>query len=278
MNSIILPKDFDESLVTFSDVKMLDNGGKIVYVGYNKAPLVMQTPSMHAPYGIQNWDETTNYTLDVSFKGMDKSPNLQAFYQTLEKLDNKLIEDGFANQGSWFKGKKYGSKEIVEALYTRLLRHAKDKETGDVTDKYPPTFKMKIPFRDGKFACEVYNDKRENVDLSTIQTKGSKVTAIIQCTGLWFAGGKFGCSWKVLQMKITPSQTIRGYAFQEVVEDKVEEDIDNVSMDDADVLDNAVDKPPSDDENIVSDSEEEDELEKVSAKKTTKKVAMKCRN
>jgi hypothetical protein len=73
-----------------------------------------------------------------------------------------------------------------------MIKHAKDKDTCEPTDKYPPTFKMNLPFCDGKFACEVYDDKRNLIDLNDIQTKGARVTALIQCTGIWLAGGKFG--------------------------------------------------------------------------------------
>ena len=221
--TIVLSKNFDINNVTFSDLKMLDNGGKIVYVSYNRAPLIMQTPAMSAPFGMSVWDNdgkaVPKYTLDLSFKGMDASPGLQSFYAVLEQLDGRLVDDGFANQGSWFKGKKYGSREIVEALYTPMIKHAKDRETGERTDKYPPTFKAGVPFRDNGFTCDVFNDRKQAItDLAEnlTQTKGAKVTAIVQCTGIWFAGGKFGVSWRVVQMKLVPNTTsLVGYAFRD---------------------------------------------------------------
>ena len=265
-SSIILAKDFDINNVTFSDVRTLDNGGKVVYLSYNKSPLIMQTPQMSAPFGLSKWDNNDNgkgtpkYTLDLSFKGMDSNPNLQAFYASLEALDKKLVEDGFKNQQSWFKGKKYGSQEIVEALYTPLIRHAKDKMTGEITDKYPPTFKLTVPFKEGHFTCEVYDDKRNCIDLSSIETKGSRVTAIIQCMGLWFAGGKFGSTWRVVQMKVTQNSSIRGYAFRDVPDDHVaEDDLDERHGDPKEVLDLAVGKPSSDGGSVVVDSSDEDD-------------------
>jgi hypothetical protein len=207
--TIILAKDFNINNVTFSDVKMLDNGGKIVYVSYNKSPFLMQTPKMKAPFGLSMWDNdgknVPKYTLDLSFGGMDSSPQLQAFYEVLENMDVRMVNDGFDNQQSWFKGKKYGSREIVEALYTPIIKYAKDKNTGERSDKYPPTMKLNVPFRDGTFACDAFDDNRKPVNVESIETKGSFINAIIQCTGVWFAGGKFGVSWKVVQMKYTPA-------------------------------------------------------------------------
>lgn len=217
--TIVLPKEFDITKVSFSDVKVLDNGGKIVYVSYNNAPLVVQTPPMTAPFGMSVWDNdgkaSAKYSLDLSFKAMDASPKLQKFYDMLERMDKRLVDDGYANQSTWFKGKKYGSREIVEALFTPMIKYAKDRDTGERTDKYPPTFKVGVPFRDGAFTCDIFNDKRQPMDLSTIETKGANVTAIIQCTGMWFAGGKFGASWRLVQAKISPNtMSFTGFAFR----------------------------------------------------------------
>jgi hypothetical protein len=286
-NSITLAKDFDVSKITYSDVKVLDNGGKVIYVSYNKAPLILQTPEMSAPFGLQKWSNDNNrdkYTLDLSFKGLDQRSGLQSFYNVLNSLDKKLVEDGFTNQQSWFRGKKLPSKEVVEALYTPLIKYAKDKDTGEPTDKYPPTFKMNVPFKDDKFMCEVYDDKRNQADLSSMETKGSRVTAIMQCTGLWMAGGKFGSSWRVLQMKVVPNQKISGYAFQDNPEDKMkEEDIEDEQPDAHEVLESAIksdddaDEENEDDGEIVSDSEDELEKPVVPQPKpaTTRRVNMK---
>jgi hypothetical protein len=73
----------------------------------------------------------------------------------------------------------------------------------------------------------VYDTKRQPIDIKelidTNAFKGAKVTAIIQCLGIWVAGGKFGCSWKVLQMRVSPPQTIKGYAFKELEDDKADD-------------------------------------------------------
>ena len=228
--AVVLPREFDIKKVDFSALKTLDNGGKIVYVGYGpgKGPLFMQTPPMSAPFGMSVWDNdgkaVPKHTLDLSFKGMDSCKKLQKFYDVLEALDQRLVDDGFANQSSWFKGKKYGSRDIVEALYTPLIKYAKDRETGERTDKYPPTMKLSVPFRDGVFTCQAFDDNKKPVDLSQLETlKGATVSAIIQCTGIWFAGGKFGVSWRVVQMRVVPNDTsFNGFAFRGDGDDVVE--------------------------------------------------------
>jgi hypothetical protein len=44
--------------------------------------------------------------------------------------------------------------------------------------------------------------------------KGALVTTLIQCTSVWFAGSKFGLSWKAKQIRMDKvPESIRGYAF-----------------------------------------------------------------
>ena len=46
--------------------------------------------------------------------------------------------------------------------------------------------------------------------------KRVECTALIQCTGVWFAGGKFGVSWKAVQIRLDRvPEGIRGYGFVE---------------------------------------------------------------
>lgn len=234
-HQITLVKDFDINKLSYMDVRTLETGGKMVYTSYNKSPLVIQTPLMYAPFGLQKWtnDGKDKYTLNLSFRGMDSSKSLQTFHKMLNDLDRKLVEDGFANQASWFKGKKYNSTEVLEALYTPLITPAKDKNTGEVTDKYPATFKVSMPQKDGQFKCEVYDDKENAVDILAMNTKGARMSAIIQFAGLWFAGGKFGSSWKVVQLLVKPNQNISGFAFKRDEDDTLGEQ-DDMTMNEDD--------------------------------------------
>lgn len=216
-SNIVRAKDFDVSKVTFSDVKAFGgNGGKIVYLSYGRAPLVLQTPAMRAPFGVSKWENDgspTKFTLDMSFQGIDSSKSMRAFFAALEKLDERMIDDGFENQATWFRGKRYGSKDIVEALYTPIIKHARDRETGERTDRYAPTIKVNIPFKDDAFACEVFDAERQKIDLRQVETKGGTVTAIVQCTGVWFVGGKYGISFKALQLKVDADEMSLGAGF-----------------------------------------------------------------
>ena len=130
-------------------------------------------------------------------------------------LDEYMIEQGVANSKTWFKAQL--TRDVVKAFYTPLVRWSKDAE-GNVKP-YPPTLKVQLKQRDGKFDVTLFDENKnelKGVPLEELLVKGSQITSVIQCTSLWFAGSKFGLSWKAVQIRMDKMpDSIRGYAFQD---------------------------------------------------------------
>ena len=275
--SVIKATEFNPNNISYSEPKQLNGGrGKTVYVHYdNSSQYSLQTPVMASPFGLSVDDrqEQVKYALDLSFRGMESSPQLQKFHDNLVAMDEKLIEDGVEHSMAWFKKKK-SSTEVMSSLYNPVVRVSKDKETGEPDGKYPPTFKCKIPNYEGRWGCDIYDDKKNELKLSPEElkeliTKGTKVQALIRCTGVYFAAGKYGVTWRVTQLKVFRSNTLKGYAF---IEDSDDEDIEEEVVDYPEKknsiekqLDNQVDDSDDDD---VSD---EDEVDSPIVKKVVKK-------
>jgi hypothetical protein len=264
MESILSPDEFDISKITYGEPKDIGTTGfRMVYMSHNKSPITVQTPEMIGAYSMKDYEGNHNYTLDLSFKGKESRSNLNTFFTKLVELDDKLINDGIKNGLTWIR-KPVKSKEVAESLYTKMIRYSKDKTTGEITDKFPPTLKIKVPYKEGKFVCEAYNGNKELIDIGTVETKGARITAIIQCLGIWVAGGKYGVSWKILQMKILPAATIKGYAFKEDTERVKEDDLDVQEEDpDMDELAHVIKTNLNIDQEkeLVESSEEEEEEE-----------------
>ena len=247
---IVKSENFNVDHVEYSDPKKLSHGGQAIYVNYEGKPLILQTPKMSMPWGMGKYDgDIPKYSVDLSFKGMDNNPSLEAFYNALKSLDDKLVDDGVSNSMAWFKKKKQ-SKDVCKALYANQIQVSKDKN-GEPDGQYPPTMKVKVPWRAGKFDCDAYDSNKKLIedDLSNVLVKGTQVQALIQCVGMWFAGGKYGCSWKVVQMKVTPPQGIHGYSFLDDSDDEGLAETNDGGSDDEDLVD----------EELVSDEDEDED-------------------
>jgi hypothetical protein len=56
----------------------------------------------------------------------------------------------------------------------------------------------------------------DETPLEELLVKGAQITGLIQCTSVWFAGSKFGLSWKGIQLRVDKlPDAIRGFAFSD---------------------------------------------------------------
>lgn len=222
-NTITLPKNFECNELTFDSVKKNAMGGNVVYFKYEEHPkVILQTPVVSAPFGLSTYtdDKTgaTKYSLDISFRGMENDPKIQMFHDKMVDMDNFLIDTAVANSKEWF-GKKQ-SKEVIENFYRPLVKPAKD------PTKYAPTMKFKIMTkRDGTIDVDCYDKSRNKLDIKEALVSGAKVQGIIEVGSVWFVNKTmFGISWKLLQLKMLPSDKIAGFSFQEESDNEDEDD------------------------------------------------------
>jgi len=218
MSSVVAPSAFKVSNVSFSAIKMLDSGGKQAYVNYASKPLVMQVGSLETPFGMSVFDKVSppKYSIELNLRGHDDpktNPNVASIFNALTALDEHMIEQGVKNSRAWFKSDM--SRDVVSALYSPCLKIARDAEGNP--KPYPPSLKIQLRQKDGKFEPAVYDEHKrpmEGVPLEDVLVKRALLTVLMQCTGVWFAGGKFGLSWKAIQIRADKiPERIRGFAF-----------------------------------------------------------------
>ena len=221
-NTIVLPKNFDVNELSFDSVKKNAMGGNVVYFKYEGHPkVIMQTPVVSAPFGLSTYtDDKTGavkYSLDISFRGMEEDPKIQLFHDKMAAFDDYLMDSAVSNSKEWF-GKKQ-SKEVVENFYRPLVKPSKD------PSKYAPTMKFKIMTkRDGTIDVDAYDGQKQKVNLQDVLTSGVKLQAIIEAGSVWFVNKTmFGISWKLVQVKVLPSDKIAGFSFQEDSDEEDEE-------------------------------------------------------
>jgi hypothetical protein len=241
MSSMIhTPSEIEVSKIVFQPVKILDNGGKSVNLHFDGRNIMVETPSLSVPYGINVFDKTSppKFSVDLSLRGADDNEKVRQLQDFLEAFDERMIDAGVENAGKWFKMAN-PNREVIKAFYTPVVKISRD--ASGAPKPYPPTFKVALrkkiakkggPAADpndssvGAFEVQIYNaaetDSKGQITTfaadSTIESalpKRSQTTAIIQCTGVWFAGGKFGTTWKAVQIRVdSQPEQIRGPAFR----------------------------------------------------------------
>ena len=217
-SAIIFPKDFKASNVTVSPVKVMDSGAKQAYANYDGHSMMMQVSGLSVPYGMSVFDKAgpIKYSVDLSLKGYEgDNVKVKQIYDAFHSLDEHMIDLGVKFSKQWFKADM--NREIVKAFYTPCVRFSKDAEGNN--KPYPPTLKIQLKQRDGKFETAVYDEAKQplkDIPLEEILVKHAVISSLIQCTGVWFAGSKFGLSWKAVQIKADSlPESIRGFAFRD---------------------------------------------------------------
>ena len=222
MSSPTLPKNINVNNLKYSEVKSLSSGAKSVYIYYGSGKLRIQTPVMFLPYGVNEGgfeDKNTakteskktdkKFDITLSFKGIEENSKIEAFHTKLKEVEQKVIDDAFEYRQSWFKDDFDNNKAFVSRLFSPIIKIDKDKTTGKVVGKYPPTIRFKLPYdnENEKFNFNSFNMNGETIDLMDIITKlkGGKAQLIVELNSIWFAGGKFGCTWKLITGKFQRS-------------------------------------------------------------------------
>jgi len=221
---------FNAGEIKYSAPKANASGGKSINI-INRATnsgLRLSTPLM-LTWGASDFvDQSTGkgngkFEMSLQFPSEEyKTEDTTAFLRNMQALENKIKSDALANSKEWF-GKVHKNAEVVEALYTPMLKYTKDKATGEPDLTRSPTLRVKLPMWEGTWRCEVYDEdgeslfpKLSNPGLTPIEfiQKGTQVASLIQCGGIWFANGKFGVTWKLIQVQVQkPKASLSGQCF-----------------------------------------------------------------
>jgi len=295
MSNVVYPSNFQAKNISVSAPRTLQSGAKQAYLNYGGERLVMQTAvAMQSPFGLnafQNQQGQNEYSVDLSFRGHEQRPEVKEFMHVLEQMDEYMINEGVKNSKAWFKADL--NKEVIKAFYTPCLKYSKDKE-GNLLS-YPPNIKVKLPKRNGEWDTKFYDlngTPYRGVPVEDLIVKGTQITAIIECGGVWFAGSKYGLTWRAKQIAIhkLPEKmgefAFKGLASAPPPAEEEEEENENEIDDDAVFQKPAAAKPsaiaavmpqasqPADE----VDDEDADDVEPIPAPKKTivkKKIVVK---
>jgi hypothetical protein len=219
MQSPVIKYDaFNPLSVTYMKAKTNKSGGKSVGI-----KLMLECPLMLTWGANKFTDEISGrstYKMALAFPRQDYATSeTDMFLKKMIDLETKIKDDATKNSMEWFnKPKDKMPAQVVDALFNPMLKWPKDPLTGDRDMTKTPSLDVKLENYDG-FNCELYDvngemlfpDKTDpDVTPLTLIPKLTNIACVIQCGGLWFAGGKFGVTWKLFQGVVQPRPSLKG--------------------------------------------------------------------
>lgn len=259
--------------IKYSSPKANASGGKSINI-LNKqtnSGLRLSTPLM-LTWGASDFTDPNTgkgngkFEMSLQFPSEDyKTEDASLFLKNMQDLEKKIKDDALTYSKEWF-GKVHRNADVVDALYTPMLKYSKDKFSGEPDYNRPPTMRVKIPIWENVWKCEIYDEDGNklfpSLDSSVLSPidfiqKGTNVAVLMQCGGIWFANGKFGVTWKLLQAVVQkPRASLTGQCFIKLKAS----DKEKLKSTPAPITENILDDDRTTNVNVnVEDSDEETE-------------------
>ena len=212
---------FDCNKTKYSAPKANASGGTAISIFSTEigSGLKLSTPLM-LTWGAADYEGNKQYAMSLQFPSQEYlTADTSAFLRNMKTFEDKIKADALTYSKEWF-GKGHKSADVIDALFTPMLKYSKDKNTREIDLTKSPTLSVKTPQYEGVWKFEVY-DEDENKLFPNVESlgvnpldylqKGTHLACIIQCGGLWFANGKFGITWRLAQAIVQkPKATIGG--------------------------------------------------------------------
>tara|TARA_A100001388_G_scaffold122345_2_gene90274 strand:+ start:4086 stop:5084 length:999 start_codon:yes stop_codon:yes gene_type:complete len=223
VSDVLTYDSWDTNSIRYMQPRITDRGGRMISIisSQSNRGLKLTTPQLMT-WGVSDYvDPTTGesdnrYTIQLSFPLENyQTPETNTFLEKLKVFEQRVIDDAVQHSEAWFG--KTRSKEVIKETYYSYLKYSKDKLTRQPDYSKPPSFRPKVHYQNGEWKnLEIYSPQQEllfpdkentNVTPVDLIPKSSKVMCLIQCTGIWTAGGNsWGVSWKMIQCIVKPRE------------------------------------------------------------------------
>lgn len=187
-------------------------GGLRIDINYQDPNMVnqvylLQTPRLRLPFGLgvqEHESGASSYSLPLSFDNYRNTADSteSEFLQGIQRVEAHVKALAASNSAVWFK--KPMKLEVIDELFRPSLKYS---------EEWPPLFKCKLPYWQGRFACDIYDNRRQKSTVDIIQQNATCI-CLIQLTNLWFVDKQFGCTWMVKQCQVFPSVSFETFLIQ----------------------------------------------------------------
>jgi len=160
MENIISIEEFEPKNIVLNNPTTNAHGGTVIPIHYQcprrgKIPFILKTPKCEVPYGVSQFpsaekvekgkEDAVGYSLNISFSGFDnnfeKNPKVGMFFTKLQEME-KFVHQQLVKNSKKFLKDNIKSVEVVEKMCYPIIKRSK--KDGEITDKYPPTFTVKM--------------------------------------------------------------------------------------------------------------------------------------
>jgi hypothetical protein len=229
-DTIIDGTAFNLNNIMYTSPKSSPQGGKSVNIlnKTTKTGLRLSTPIM-LTWGASDFvDEKTGvgngkFEMSLQFPSQEyKTEDTDLFLKNMQAFQDKIKSDALIYSKEWF-GKVHKSSEIIDELFSPMLKYPNFKGTREPDYNKQPALKIKIPLWEGSWKCEIYDEDGEKLFPSLKNQvitpldylkKGANIAVLIQFGGIWFVNGKFSISWKLIQAVVQkPKPSLTGQCF-----------------------------------------------------------------
>ena len=222
-SDVLTYDSWDTNSVRYMQPRITDRGGRMISIisSQSNRGLKLTTPQLMT-WGVSDYvdpstgESDNRYTIQLSFPLENyQTPETDTFLEKLKEFEQRVLSDAVQHSEAWFG--KTRSREVIEETYFSYLKYSKDKLTKKPDYSKPPSFRPKVHYQNGEWKnLEIYNPQQQllfpdkdnaNVTPVDLIPKSSKVMCLIQCTGIWTAGGNsWGISWKLIQCIVKPRE------------------------------------------------------------------------
>jgi len=228
-------KHFNPEEITFGSVKTNKQGGKSIPIYYKGEKPVIQFPKTNT-YGLVG-----QAPMDKPNDPKKYSVNLRLnrdsdFRKTMTAFENQVVKWITAHGGECL-GQADQPEAVIRALFYPVIKYPKDKDTGKVLTDRDPTMKLKVGYWEGVWKVELFDidgnqifypgmtapedpEDPESEDVPVDPTdpelapSGTEMVGLMQCNGIWVAGGRCGVTWQLVQAQTKQPVRIKGYSIQ----------------------------------------------------------------
>lgn len=139
----------------------------------------------------------------MALADINSDPAMKQYYDFLTKIDQRIVDQAFADSAIWFPGRAWTQETLQLAYYPSFKPGTKTTNKEGKPVEYPPLTKFKINTvrETGEVDVNVYDKDGNMLEPESVRP-GAKVVTIGELRMIWFVGAQYGLTWLARQIKV----------------------------------------------------------------------------